>query len=276
MTYTYTRHYIGPVQAVIFDWAGTVVDYGSLAPINAFCLLFERNKVAITQAEARVPMGTEKREHICQLLAMPRIRKAWIEVYGSEASEADIDRLYQEFIPIQVEAINQRTALIPGTRETFDYLQQRDIKVGSNTGYSQAMIENLIASAADQGFSPASVVAATDVPRGRPWPHMALQNLLQLEVANLQGCIKVDDTIPGIEEGLNAGLWTVGVAVSGNEVGMEPAAWNALSATEQNTKRQQAYTRLQQAGAHYVIDSVAELPAVIEAIEARMKAGERP
>ncbi|MRI31791.1 phosphonoacetaldehyde hydrolase [Endozoicomonas sp. OPT23] len=276
MNFRFKRSYSGPVQAVIFDWAGTVVDYGSLAPIDGFCMLFEQNSVPISHAEARVPMGTEKYEHICQLLAMPRIQQAWINVHGKAPEKADTDRLYKQFVPIQIEAINKRAELIPGAKETFDYLQLRNIRVGSNTGYSQAMIEGLIAKASAKGFSPESIVAATDVPRGRPYPHMTLKNLIELEVENLQACIKVDDTIPGIYEGLNAGLWTVGVSVSGNEAGIELFEWQTLSTDEQNAIRQKGEERLYQAGAHYVIDSVADLPDVIDDIERRLLAGEQP
>lgn len=276
MSYRYRRRYTGHIQAVVFDWAGTVVDYGSLAPIDGFCMLFEQNGVPISHAEARIPMGTEKYEHICQLLEIPRIRQSWIDVHGQSPEKEDIDRLYEQFIPIQIEAINKRADLIPGARETFDDLQLRNIKVGGNTGYSQAMIKGLIAKAAEQGFKPESIVAATDVPRGRPYPHMTLKNLIELKVENLQACIKVDDTIPGIYEGLNAGLWTVGVSISGNEAGMELADWQALDINEQEKIRRRGEERLYQAGAHYVIDSVAQLPDIIDDIEKRLKAGERP
>ncbi|WP_370278927.1 phosphonoacetaldehyde hydrolase [Pontibacterium sp.] len=276
MTFGYQRFYTGPVTAVVFDWAGTTIDFGSLAPIKAFCGLFEEHGVPITLAEARAPMGTEKREHIAALLAMPRIRQAWIDVKGTEPTEADIDALYDQFIPVQKAAIAERTTLIPGARETFDYLRENEIKIGANTGYSQEMITDLRTLAAEQGYQPDSYVCATDVPRGRPYPHMTLKNMLELEVLNVQSVVKVDDTLTGIEEGLNAGCWTVGVAISGNEVGLDLADWEALSIKEQEAKRQAAYKRFHQSGAHYVIDTVADLPAVIEDINARLSAGEQP
>ncbi|MDI3323912.1 phosphonoacetaldehyde hydrolase [Pontibacterium granulatum] len=276
MTFGYQRFYTGPVTAVVFDWAGTTIDFGSLAPIKAFCGLFEEHGVPITLAEARAPMGAEKREHIAALLAMPRIREAWIDVKGSEPTEADIDALYDQFIPVQKAAIAERTTLIPGARETFAYLRDNDIKIGANTGYSQEMITDLRGLAAEQGYQPDSYVCATDVPRGRPYPHMTLKNMLELEVLNVQSVVKVDDTLTGIEEGLNAGCWTVGIAISGNEVGLDLADWEALSIEEQETKRQAAYKRFHQSGAHYVIDTVADLPAVIEDINARLSAGEQP
>ena len=56
------------IQAVVFDWAGTTVDFGSRAPILAFMALFKDNKVEITVEEARAPMGLEKRDHITAVL----------------------------------------------------------------------------------------------------------------------------------------------------------------------------------------------------------------
>jgi len=276
MTFGYQRFYTGPVTAVVFDWAGTTIDFGSLAPIKAFCGLFEEHGVPITLAEARAPMGAEKREHIAALLAMPRIRQAWVDVKGSEPTEADIDALYDQFIPVQKAAIAERTTLIPGARETFEYLRENDIKIGANTGYSQEMITDLRGLAAEQGYQPDSYVCATDVPRGRPYPHMTLKNMLELEVLNVQSVVKVDDTLTGIEEGLNACCWTVGVAISGNEVGLDLMDWEALSIEEQEAKRQTAYKRFHQSGAHYVIDTVADLPAVIDDINERLSAGEQP
>ncbi|MCV6589264.1 MAG: phosphonoacetaldehyde hydrolase [Marinobacterium sp.] len=276
MSFTYVRKYTGPVTAVVFDWAGTTIDFGSLAPVKAFTALFANNGVEISVAEARVPMGLEKREHIAQLLAMPRIRQAWIDAHGAEATEADIDRLYVDFIPVQTAMIAERSSLIPGTAETVAFLRENNIKVGGNTGYASNMIQDMLAGAAEQGYAPDSCVCATDVPRGRPYPHMLWKNLLEMEVEAVQSVVKVDDTIAGIEEGLNAGAWTVGLAVSGNEVGLDLAEWEALSEAEQEAKREVAYARFQRAGAHYVIDTVADLPAVIADIEDRLAEGEQP
>lgn len=276
MTFSYRRAYTGPVTAAIFDWAGTTIDFGSLAPIKAFCALFEANQVAITLEEARAPMGSEKREHIRQILAMPRVKAAWVATHGQEASEADIDRLYDDFVPMQIETIAERATLIPGALSAFEYLEERGIKIGANTGYAEEMIVDLLPKAAEQGYQPMSNVCAPQVPKGRPYPHMTLQNMLDLEIEAVQSVIKVDDTLVGIEEGLNAGCWTVGVAVSGNEVGLDLDQWDALSEEEQAVLREKAYSRFRACGAHYVIDSIADLPEVIEDIETRLACGEQP
>ncbi|WP_286240715.1 phosphonoacetaldehyde hydrolase [Neptuniibacter halophilus] len=276
MSFSYKRSYTGPVTAVIFDWAGTTIDFGSLAPIKAFCALFAENGVEISLDEARAPMGAEKREHIRQILAMPRVHKAWQEAHGQPADEVVIDRLYNDFVPLQIAAIAERATLISGALETLNYLQAQQIKIGANTGYAAEMIVDLLPKAAGQGYQPASNVCAPDVPKGRPYPHMTLKNMLELEIEAVQSVVKVDDTLIGIEEGLNAGCWTVGVAISGNEVGLDLEAWQALSEAEQDSLRQQAYARFRACGAHYVIDSIADLPEVIEDIEARLACGEQP
>ncbi len=268
--------YQGPVKAVVFDWAGTMIDFGSLAPLNAFRLLFANHGVEITVEEARAPMGAEKWDHIQQLLQMPRIAEAWQVASGATADSATVDALYAEFIPVQIEAIASRSVLIPGALSTLEYLQQQQIRVAANTGYGRDMVGDMVKAAAAQGYQPQSNVCATDVPRGRPFPHMLWQNLLELEIEAIQSVVKVDDTVPGIDEGLNAGCWTVAVTVSGNEVGLEEAEWQALSSEEQQALREAAQQKFAACGAHYIVDSVADLPAVIEAIGKRLQAGEQP
>ncbi|MET3999352.1 phosphonoacetaldehyde hydrolase [Marinobacterium sp. MBR-109] len=274
--YQFERRYTGPIEAVIMDWAGTTVDFGSMAPIRAFQRLFADEGVPISEAEARGPMGTEKREHIRQLCTHPRIRDAWKDVKGEYPGEADIDRLYDDFVPLQIDAIAQTAELIPGLTEALDWMRANEIRIGANTGYAGSMIEGLVARAAEQGYTPDSNVCATEVPKGRPYPHMSLKNAMDLGVQHLCACVKIDDTLTGIEEGLNAGMWTIGVAVSGNEVGMSLDAWQALGEVEQDTYRAVAYKRMIGSGAHYVIDSIADVIPCLEEIAARLAMGEKP
>jgi phosphonoacetaldehyde hydrolase len=266
----------GPVEALILDWAGTTIDFGSLAPVYAFMELFKQEGIEVTQAEAREPMGTEKSEHIRRMLRNSRIADAWLSIKGQASNEEDIKRLYDLFAPIQTRIVAQRSQLIPGWKEVFDKLIAQGIKVGGNTGYGPGMMAPALIAAKEQGYTPASTVFATDVVRGRPFPDMALKVALELEVGHVNGCIKVDDTLPGIEEGLRAGMWTVGVSCSGNEVGLDREDWQALSSDEQQSYRQHAEQRLFNAGAHYVIDSVADLEAVISDVNRRLARGEKP
>ncbi|WDZ52879.1 phosphonoacetaldehyde hydrolase [Acinetobacter vivianii] len=264
------------LQAVVFDWAGTTVDFGSRAPILAFMALFKDNKIELTIEEARAPMGLEKRDHIAAVLKMPRVAQLWKEIYGSEVTVADIDRLYQDFIPYQLKSIPQCSALIPGALAVFDNIKQRGAKIGSNTGYASMMIGQLVQAAAQQGYQPDCIITASDVKHGRPYPEMLWKNLIELDVSDIKTVVKVDDTVVGIEEGLNAGCWTVGLAISGNEVGLSFEEWQALSAEQQQPLKDKAYAKMNQSGAHYVIDSIADLPAVLDNIERRLNQGEKP
>ncbi|MBB5465800.1 phosphonoacetaldehyde hydrolase [Paraburkholderia sp. Clong3] len=264
------------VKAVIFDWAGTVVDYGSRAPMGAFVETFEQFGVPITIDEARGPMGMAKRPHIAALMALPRVAQAWAERHGHTPTDADIDAVYDVFVPKNIAVAASYSAVIPGVAEVASALRQNDIRIGTTTGYTREIIDEIVPGAAAQGFAPDSIVCTGDTPEGRPSPYMIYRTLPQLGVWRAKEAIKVDDTEVGIEEGINAGTWAVGVAVSGNAFGMSEAEVKALPADEFAARRNAAMARLKAAGAHYVIDSVADLMPVVYDIEARLARGERP
>lgn len=264
------------VQAVVFDWAGTTVDHGSLAPMGVFVEAFRRFGIEITIDEARGPMGMAKRPHVAALLALPRVADAWRARHGRLPTEADIDAVYEVFVPMNVEVAARYADLIPGTVETVAALRARGIKIGSSTGYTREIMAQILPVAAAQGYAPDSLVCTGDTPAGRPTPFMLYKAFLELEVWPAWACVKVDDTEVGIAEGLNGGCWTVGVAVTGNVFGLSLADTRALRATEFAARREAAYARLRAAGAHFVIDGIADLLPVIGAIEARLTRGERP
>ena len=264
------------LKAVILDWAGTTVDFGCFAPAVAFVEAFERAGVAITVAEAREPMGAAKRDHIAAICAMPRVAAAWREKHGGGPGETDIDALYADFIPLQLKVIRGYAGIIPGTLEAVAEFRRRGLKIGTTTGYNAEIAAAVAEEARKAGFEPHCVVSASDVPAGRPAPWMALEAAKQLGVYPMSACVKIGDTVPDIAEGLNAGMWSVGVAATGNEVGLTEADLAALPAAEREAKAAAARAKLGGAGAHYVIDSIAEASGVLDAIEVRLAAGERP
>jgi phosphonoacetaldehyde hydrolase len=268
--------YTGSVRAVIFDWAGTVVDFGSRAPARAFVELMRRNGVRLTEAEARGPMGLHKRNHIAELLRLPSVIAQWRLRTGSEPGEADVERLYAEFIPLQSSILAEHADIIPGCLQTVELLRAESILIGSTTGYPRPMMGVLEPVAAARGFRPDAVVTADEVPQGRPAPWMALIAAMRLGVYPAEACVKVGDTIADIGEGLNAGMWTVGVTETGNEAGLSQTELEALSAVERAALRRHAEDRLRQAGAHFVIDGVGALMPVIHEIEGLLSRGERP
>ena len=266
----------GPIKAVILDWAGTVVDHGSIAPVMAFIEVFRRRGVGISLQEARAPMGMHKCDHIRAITKMPMVAALWNSVHGRPPAEADVLAMYEEFIPLQISVLADYADPIPGAVETIARLRERGIKIGSTTGYDRRMMEVLAPEAARRGFRPDSIVCVSDVPAGRPEPWMALRSAMELRAYPPALVVKVGDTVPDIEEGLNAGMWTVAVALTGNELGLSAAELAALSQDELETRRERAYLRLADAGAHYVIDGLWNLPQVLEEIEDRLADGELP
>ncbi len=270
------HRYRGPVRAVILDWAGTTMDFGCMAPAVVFVKVFGQAGVPITIDEARAPMGAHKKEHIRQITEIESVRARWQEAHGRPPADADVDRMFAQFVPLQEACLSEYSDLIPGTLDVIGALKGRDIRIGSTTGYLPGMMAINLKDAERQGYVPDSTVCAGDVPAGRPFPFMCLQNVINLQVSPVTACVKVDDTLPGIDEGLNAGMWTVGLAVSGNEVGLPLADWEALDDGDRRARRQHAYARMEGAGAHYVIDTIADLLPCVDDIEARLARGDRP
>ncbi len=275
-SFRHERRYAGPLQAVILDWAGTTMDYGCLAPPAAFVEAYRRHGIAITMEEARRPMGAHKRVHIQRIGEIPRVAELWRATHGAPQSEADIDRIFEVFVPIQLEILPRYADLVPGTLEAVAAIRARGAKVGSTTGYTLAMNRLLRDEAARRGYGPDEMVSADEVPEGRPAPWMCLENARRLGAYPMSALVKVGDTLPDMLEGLDAGMWTVGVALTGNEVGLAKADWDALAPEAQRRLRDRAYERLYGVGAHYVIDGIWELEPVLDAIAGRVRRGERP
>jgi len=276
MAFTYQRRYRGKIQGVLLDWAGTTMDYGCMAPAVVFVEVFKRQRVPITMDEARAPMGAHKRVHIQKISQLDAVRRRWEEVHGRVPTEADVDRMFAEFVPLQLACLSDYSDLIPGTLEAVAAMRKRGIKIGSTTGYLTEMMEINLRDAARQGYEPDSTVCASDVPAGRPYPFMCLQNVINLQISPLEACVKIDDTIPGVEEGLNAGMWTIGLAMSGNEIGLPLKELEALDHAERQRRSQRAYGRMYQGGAHYVVDSIADILPCLDDIQERLARGDRP
>jgi phosphonoacetaldehyde hydrolase len=264
------------VKAVIFDWAGTVIDYGSLAPMGAFVETFAEFGVSISVEEARGPMGMAKRPHIAAIMALPRVAEAWTKRHGHAPTEADIDAVYAAFVPKNVAVAARYATLIPGAAEVVAELRRQGIKIGSSTGYTREIMAEILPVAAAQGFKPDSLVCTGDTSDGRPTPFMLYKTLLDLKVWPTWSVIKVDDTEVGIAEGINGGAWSVGVSVSGNCFGLSREDAAELAPTDFQKRRAGAVKMLEGAGAHYVVDSVADLMPIVLAINARLAKGERP
>jgi phosphonoacetaldehyde hydrolase len=264
------------IQAVVFDWAGTMIDFGCRAPVMALREVFAEAGIEISEAEVRVDMGKAKRDHVRALLAMPRIADLWKAHHGAASTEADVDRLHDAVEPKMRAAARDCAQLIPGAAELAANLRSRGVKIGSTTGYTRPMMADILPLAAKQGYAPEVVVCAGETAAGRPSPLMMWKALVELGAWPARACVKVDDAVVGIGEGLEVGAWTVGLSASGNGVGLSQNELAALPDDERAARIETSSQALREAGAHYVVESVADLGPVLAEIEARIERGERP
>jgi len=264
------------LEMVVMDWAGTAVDFGSVAPIAALETAFAARGITVSRPLLRLSMGLAKRDHIREVLAIPEIAAQWLARFGAPSTEDDVATLYADFTPRMMGEIAASAVLIPGVAEFAQAIRARGLRHGATTGYTRPMLETLIAPAAAQGYAPEISLCPEDVGGGRPHPWMCLKLAIDLRVSALAAAVKIGDTPSDIAEGLNAGMWTIGLTASGNEVGLSRAEWLALSTPEQDELRGIAAARLLAAGAQYVADSAADTLPILNEIDARLARGDRP
>jgi len=261
------------VKAVVLDWAGTTVDFGSLAPVYTLQKVFAQAGIALESEQTRRDMGLPKKEHIRAILASPEIAMVWLARHGRTASDGDVEALYQQFIPLQLSCLAQHSALIPGVRDAVEKCRERGLKIGSTTGYTRAMLDVLLEQSAKAKYVPDCSLAPEDVGAGRPHPFMLYEAAVRLQVYPLSAIVKIGDTPADVLEALNAGCWAVGVAGTGNGIGMVHEEFEKLLANEKETRLAHSRAELKNAGAHYVIDTLAEVPALLNIIGAQLLAG---
>ena len=268
--YVYQRGYRGPVKGVVLDWSGTIADAYVLAPAVVFVEVFAKQGVTVTMQDARGPMGLRKDLHIKAMTEDPVVAEKWKAVHKKYPTQKDVDAMFKDFVPMQLACLKKYTKLLPGAAKCSKELKKRGIMIGSSTGFLRAMVEILAKDARKQGFVIDATVAGDDVVHGaRPKPFMVFRNMDLMDVHPVQSIVKVDDTTSGIGEALEAGCWGVGVSLYSNYMDINSLAEaKKLSKKEINRRNQITKEILQKAGAHYVVDSIAELPKVIDDINA--------
>jgi phosphonoacetaldehyde hydrolase len=276
--FEYIRRYTGPIRLVILDWAGVTLDYGCYAPAVAFIEVFRKKGIDISMEQARGPMGRYKRDHIKSIFEWyPDVSTKWSEKYNREWTDDDVGDMFENlFKPLQLEVIRSYSKLIPGTLETVKLLRERGIKIGSTTGYFKEAAQINLEEAIKQGYKPDATFCSDDVPAGRPSPWMVMRNMITTYVFPPAAVVKVDDTVVGVEEGLNAGTWTVGISKTGTLVGLTEDEIKKTSGIKLSALIEEANNKLRKGGAHYVIEEISQLPNIIEKIEERLRRGERP
>ena len=274
------RLYNGKVKACILDWSGTLCDKYVIAPAIVFQQIFDNYGVKVTMDEVRKPMGLRKDLHIKDMLLNNKnIYTRWEQIYGKNPTEDDVDKMFKDFVPMQLDCLAEYSKILPNVKETVDILRnEHNLKIGLTTGFTRDMVNVLEKNVNAQGVFLDSTVAGDDVQNGyRPAPHMVYKNLDLLDISPINSVVKVDDTIGGIGEGLNAGCWTVGVSKYSNYMNIDTIEHSEqLSDSELEQRNKISKNILETSGAHYVIDSIVDLPKIIELINLRIEKGGTP
>jgi phosphonoacetaldehyde hydrolase len=259
------------IRAVMLDWAGTTVDHGSIAPVLALKTLFAKHGIELSMEDARRDMGLLKRDHIEAILALPNIRAEWKTLAGKEPGREEVSRLFDEFGPLQMNIITQHSQLIGGVVETVTAWQNRGLLIGSTTGYTREMLSPVLAQAATNGYRPNASVCPDEVGAGRPAPWMLARNAQLLNVYPPSSCVKIGDTISDIEEGRNAGMWTIGLTRTGNMIGFDAETFEQLPITQKEVLLKQAAHKLLGAGADFVVEDLSACDQVLGQIETKLE-----
>lgn len=264
------------IKLAVFDWAGTMVDYGCQAPVGAFVAGFKAKGIDVSMATARIPMGMEKRDHIKTVASYNEVAQAWRGTHGGDVTENDIDSMYDNFASLLLGSIEEHSKLLPGVYDAVATLRKNGVKIAASTGYFTQAADIVVKAAAKAGYRPDFTICSSDVPAGRPHPWMIYRSMEALGVYPPEAVVNVGDTPVDMATSLNAGVWSVGVAATGNQVGLTENEAKNLAPEAYKKRLNKAHKSLLMAGAHYVIDSMAQFPAIVVKINARLARGEKP
>lgn len=258
------------IECIIMDWAGSAVDYGCFAPVAAFLNAFNEIGIDITMEQARRPMGMAKIDHIRELFKMDGVGEKFEKLYHRPWNEQDVIAMNAKFEEYLFASLANYTDPIPGVIDTLNDLRKQGIKIGSTTGYTQAMMDVVLPNAARKGYTTDNCVTPNGLPAGRPLPYMIYQNMIDLAIPSTDCVLKYGDTIADIKEGVNAKVWTVGVILGSNELGLTQEEVRQMPSATLAALKAEVRQRMLLAGAHYVVDSIEELPRIIELINHKL------
>ena len=227
-------------DGIIFDWAGTTVDYGCFAPVKAFIEAFEHYGITPTLEEVRKPMGMLKIDHVRTMLSMERISRLWEEKQGKKWTEEDVRKVYELSESKILGIVENYGEPKPYVVETVEKLRKMGLKIGSTTGYTSTN------------------------KKGRPYPYMIFRNMEKLELKDVSRVMKVGDTVSDILEGKNAGLVTVGVLEGSSVMGLTREEYEALTEEEREAADKKAEKTYLDAGADYVVRDVRGILDLLE------------
>lgn len=223
--------YRGPIRLAILDISGTVCDgpqdlrhlypnddgLAVKGPVIVFEKMFQKYKMDVDWATIRKPMGKFKKEHLRDILEIPEVSEQFEHKHHRPWRESDVDEMFDVFRPemARVAVTDDLIRPFDGVKDAIDQLRFAGITVGCDTGYSKEACEAIYAALAERHGITFDVVADSENVRGRPTPFLVYDCMNKMNVYPPAAVVKADDIKAGIQEGANAGAWTVGLYATG-------------------------------------------------------------
>jgi len=273
------KKYRGKVKGVIFDLSGTIIDHGCFGHINPFIETFKSRHIIITENDIRKDTGLSLTHHITALCKTKKVKKPWLEKYGKQITIDDINEIKSEIEEKMIANIDQHHNVINKVVKTLKVIRDLGIKVVLTTEYNLNIADLLFYKIKKAGGKADAFISLSDIPNideARPYPWMCYRALLELKEYPLCSFVKVGDTFYDIQEGINAGMWTVGVAKTGNLLGMTEKTLKEKGQKKIEKRVNKIYHIMKTAGANYVVDSVHDIVWVIDEINNYLKKGSSP
>ncbi|KRM61253.1 (2-aminoethyl)phosphonate--pyruvate aminotransferase [Paucilactobacillus vaccinostercus DSM 20634] len=253
------------IQAVVFDWAGTTVDYGSRAPIIAFQRAFARFGIGLSEATIRTDVGLDKIKHVEKILKQPVNWQQWQTQHPEVNLEAAVELVYAQFQTEVAQVIGETAILKPGMKALINYLNQHHLQIATTSGYTESMVAQNLKMTARQGYQPEINITSeqTDL-IGRPQAAMLNLAMKKMHIDDPQTVIKIGDTVNDILEGKNAHTISVGVVEGSNVIGLSAAEFDELSELQRQEYCRTARKTFEDAGADFTVDTMADLIPLID------------
>lgn len=259
------------VGLTILDWAGTVVDYGCIAPLIAFQECFRQKDISLRLEAIAKPMGMEKKEHIRELLRGEGTAAQWRAQHKRDWDDRDVEALYQLFEEKLYSIVEEYSQVMDGVLDAVRELRDMGVVIGSTTGYTPEMMDVVAREALRSGYEPDFLITPQHVGSGRPRPFMIYENMKLADVYPACRVVKAGDTVADILEAKNAGVWAVGILEGSSIAGLSPEDAQTMTQEEIRRRHEAARCLYEEAGADYVIRGIAELPEIVRKINLRLK-----
>jgi len=259
------------IKSCIFGLGGTIVDKYALTTFLSLRKVFETVEIHISQNLLSKNIELSANSRIISIISEKDILDRWLEKYDNYPDEYDIRSLISLYHSIHTGYCKNLITILPETKKCIEYLREQDILIGCTTNYSRTNM-NLIKQRLDNNNIIIDNYVSANINQ-KPYPYMIHKNMKDFMIYNPRNIIKISNSVSGIQEGNKAGCWNVGVArwsIHMNIYGISEAY--SLPSQELQSNLDNSRNTLEKAGADFVINTLDELPTIIEHLNTEFRA----